>query len=143
MIKISADATAVRLIVDEVITLKLKIGNDTYVDFPIYDESFPLVKAGKKFRLTLEEAEMEEVVSLLEGTKPATEAAKEVYRAMSDVFAETSKMGKTPYHIIDELRRDVAALGTIKKALNQLEVRNEERLASYPDPEIEAHRKRS
>lgn len=60
MIKISADATAVRLIVDEVATLRLKIGNDTYVDFPIYDESFPLVKAGKKFRLTLEEAKMNE-----------------------------------------------------------------------------------
>lgn len=61
MIKISVEATAVRLIVDEVATLKLKIGNDTYVDFPIYDESFPLVKAGKKFRLTLEEMEMNEL----------------------------------------------------------------------------------
>lgn len=60
MIKISTDATAVRLMVNEVATLKLILGNDTYVDFPIYDESFPLVKSGKKFRLTLEEVEMNE-----------------------------------------------------------------------------------
>lgn len=61
MIKISVDVTAVRLIVDEVATLKLKMGTNNYVDFPIYDESFPLVKAGKKFRLTLEEAAENEV----------------------------------------------------------------------------------
>jgi len=139
MIKISVDVTAVRLIVDEVATLKLKMGTNNYVDFPIYDESFPLVKAGKKFRLTLEELEMNEadgpIVNLLKGNKPATEAAKEAYRAISDAWlAADSKMGKTP-NIIDELRRDVAALETIKKALNQLEVRNEERLASYPDPD--------
>jgi len=142
MIKISVDATVLHLMVDDKATLALKLSDGTYVDFPIYDESFQLVKAGKKFRLTLEEVEMEEVGSLLEGTKPAAEAAKDVYKAMNDVLAENSKMVKIPYHIIDELRRDVAALGVIKKALNQLEVRNEERLASYPDPEIEAHRKR-
>ena len=60
MIKISVEATVLHHRVDDKVTLALKLSDGTYVDFPIYDESFPLVKAGKKFRLTLEEVEIPE-----------------------------------------------------------------------------------
>lgn len=159
MIKISVDAVVVHLMVDDKVTLALKLSDGTYVDFPIYDESFPLVKAGKKFRLTLEEGEMKsdgpintlpnlgKVSDVLMNPRNSSARIQEVDEGKkpypnNEWLVENSKCdGKTPYHILDELRSDVAALGTIKKALNQLEVRNEERLASYPDPEIEAHRK--
>lgn len=104
MIKISVNAVVVHLMVDDKATLALKLSDGTYVDFPIYDESFPLVKAGKRFRLTLEEVEMNEPdgptpdelmpipdEEVSEFIKPRSEYPEEFAQEYQGSFDEVSK----------------------------------------------------